>query len=159
MDKDNFLKELKYQLRYLTKEALEEELKNNHDYNSPPEDIANNIYQKRGLNIKVARKSSFLDSVATIIEAFKDKKNISNLLGFFLYVFLLIILIKIPFSLIRDMISTIFNVFFSNEIISTIWDLTFELLYAITAILIFIKFIKNKAQEYEKADVNVNIKT
>ena len=159
MDKDNFLKELKYQLRYLTKEALEEELKNNQDYNSPPEDIANNIYQKRGLNIKVARKSSFLDSVATIIEAFKDKKNISNLLGFFLYVFLLIILIKIPFSLIRDMISTIFNVFFSNEIISTIWDLTFELLYAITAILIFIKFIKNKAQEYEKADVNVNIKT
>ena len=151
MDKDNFLKELKYQLRYLTKEALEEELKNNQDYNSPPEDIANNIYQKRGLNIKVARKSSFLDSIATIIEAFKDKKNISNLLGFFLYVFLLIILIKIPFSLIRDMISTIFNVFFSNEIISTIWVLTFELLYAITAILIFIKFIKNKAQEYEKA--------
>ena len=151
MDKEKFLKELKYQLRYLTKEALEEELKNIQDYNANPEDIANSIYQKRGLNIKVTKKSSFLDSVATIIEAFKDKKNIGNLVLFFLYVFVLIILIKISFIFIRDMISSIFNVIISSEIVYTIWNLTFELLYAVTAILIFIRFIKNKAQEYENA--------
>lgn len=159
MNKEKFIKELKYQLRYLNKETQEEELKNYEtldDYNNlKPEEIANSIYQKRGLNIKVAKKTSFLDSVSTIIEAIKskDKKVLINLLLFFLYAFLLIILIKIPFIYVRDTISTIFSVLVTNNIISTIWNLAFELLYAITAILLFIKLIKTKAKDYENAGI------
>ena len=159
MNKEKFIKELKYQLRYLNKETQEEELKNYEnldDYNnSKPEEIANSIYQKRGLSIKVAKKTSFLDSVSTIIEAIKskDKKVLINLLLFFLYAFLLIILIKIPFIYVRDTISTIFSVLVTNNIISTIWNLAFELLYAITAILLFIKLIKTKAKDYENAGI------
>lgn len=154
MDKEKFLKELKYQLRYLNKEAQEEEIKNYEnlqDYNLKAEDIANEIYKKRGLNLKVRKKTSFLDSVSIIIEEIKskDKKILIDLLLFFLYMFVLIILIKIPFIYVRDIISSIFSVIGSNDIIYTIWNLLFELLYAITAILIFIKMIKNKAIGYE----------
>ena len=154
MDKDKFLKELKYQLRYLNKESQEEEIKNyenRKDYNLKPEEEANKIYQKRGLNIKVTKKTSFLDSVSIIIDAAKEKnkKVLIDLLLFFLYVFILVILIKIPFIYIRDTISTMFSIVISTEILYTIWNLSFELLYAITAILIFIKFIKTKAKDYE----------
>lgn len=154
MDKDKFLKELKYQLRYLNKESQEEELKqyeNLGEYNLKPEEEANKIYQKRGLNIKVTKKTSFLDSVSTIINAArrKDKKVLIDLLLFFLYVFILVILIKIPFIYIRDTISTMFSIVVSTEALYTIWNLAFELLYAIAAILIFIRFIKTKARDYE----------
>ena len=93
MNKEKFIKELKYQLRYLNKETQEEELKNYEnldDYNNlKPEEIANSIYQKRGLNIKVAKKTSFLDSVSTIIEAIKskDKKSINKFIIIFLICF------------------------------------------------------------------------
>ena len=154
MNKEKFLKELKYQLRYLNKETKQEELKkyeNLEEYNLKPEEEANKIYQNRGLNIKVTKKTSFLDSVSTIINAIKskNKKFRTDILLFFIYMFILIILIKIPFIYIRDTISTMFSIVISTEILYTIWNLSFELLYAITAILIFIKFIKTKAKDYE----------
>ena len=158
MDKEKFLKELKYQLRYLNKETIEEEIKNYEnlsDYNLKPEEEANKIYQKRGLIVKVTKKTSLFDAVSIIIDAIKckDKKIITDLILFFVYIFILIILIKIPFIYIRDTISSIFSVLVSNDILYTIWSLTFELLYAITAILIFIRLIKNKAKDYENAGI------
>ena len=158
MDKEKFLKELKYQLRYLNKETIDEELKNYEnlpDYNLKPEDEANKIYQKRGLNVKVTKKKSLFDTISKIIDAIKskNKKIITDLVLFFVYIFILIILIKIPFIYIRDTISSIFSVLVNNDILYTIWSLAFELLYAITAILIFIHLIKNKAKDYENAGI------
>ena len=158
MDKEKFLEELKYQLRYLNNKAKEEELKNYEnlqDYNLKPEEEANKVYQKRGLNIKVTKKTSFLDAVSTIIEIIKtkNKKSVLDIVLFFIYMFILIILIKIPFIYVRDIISTIFGVLITNNILGTIWNLTFELLYALTAILIFIKMIKNKAKDYENTGI------
>ena len=158
MDKEKFLKELKYQLRYLNNKAREEELKNYEnlqDYNLKPEEEANKIYQKRGLNIKVTKKTSFLDAVSTIIDIIKtkNKKSVLDIVLFFIYMFILIILIKIPFIYVRDIISTIFGVLITNNILGTIWNLAFELLYALTAILIFIKMIKNKAKDYENTGI------
>lgn len=158
MDKEKFLKELKYQLRYLNKETIDEELKNYEnlpDYNLKPEDEANKIYQKRGLNVKVTKKTSLFDAISKIIDAIKskNKKIITDLVLFFVYIFILIILIKIPFIYIRDTISSIFIVLVNNDILYTIWSLAFELLYAITAILIFIHLIKNKAKDYENAGI------
>ena len=158
MDKEKFLKELKYQLRYLNKETIDEELKNYEnlpDYNLKPEEEANKIYQKRGLNVKVTKKTSLFDAISKIIDAIKskNKKIITDLVLFFVYIFILIILIKIPFIYIRDTISSIFSVLVNNDILYTIWSLAFELLYAITAILIFIHLIKNKAKDYENAGI------
>lgn len=158
MDKEKFLEELKYQLRYLNNKAKEEELKNYEnlqDYNLKPEEEANKVYQKRGLNIKVTKKTSFLDAVSTIIDIIKtkNKKSVLDIVLFFIYMFILIILIKIPFIYVRDIISTIFGVLITNNILGTIWNLAFELLYALTAILIFIKMIKNKAKDYENTGI------
>lgn len=158
MDKEKFLKELKYQLRYLNNKAKDEELKNYEnlqDYNLKPEEEANKIYQKRGLNIKVTKKTSFLDAVSTIIDIIKtkNKKSVLDIVLFFIYMFILIILIKIPFIYVRDIISTIFGVLITNNILGAIWNLAFELLYALTAILIFIKMIKNKAKDYENTGI------
>ena len=154
MNKEKFLKDLKYHLRYLNKEAIEEEIKNyeNIDFTKEKqEDIANIIYKKRGLNIKVTKKSSLFASISTIIDALrsKNKKTITDILLFFLYMFILIILIKIPFIYIRDIISSIFTVIINNDTIYVIWNLSFELLYAITAIIIIIHMLKNKAKNYE----------
>ena len=158
MDKEKFLEELKYQLRYLNNKAKEEELKNYEnlqDYNLKPEEEANKIYQKKGLNIKVTKKTSFLDAVSTIIDIIKtkNKKSVLDIVLFFIYMFILIILIKIPFIYVRDIISTIFGVLITNNILGTIWNLAFELLYALTAILIFIKMIKNKAKDYKNTGI------
>ena len=158
MKKEEFIKELKYQLRYLNKDIQEEELKNYENIentNLKPEEVANTIYQRRGLNIKVTKKTSLFDSLSTIINAVKskNKKVLLDLLFFFLYMFILIILIKIPFIYVRDIISTFFNVLVNNDTLYIIWNLLFELLYAITAILIFIKFIQNKAKDYENAGI------
>lgn len=125
MDKEKFLKELKYQLRYLNKETIDEELKNYEnlpDYNLKPEDEANKIYQKRGLNVKVTKKTSLFDAISKIIDAIKskNKKIITDLVLFFVYIFILIILIKIPFIYIRDTISSIFSVLVNNDILYTI---------------------------------------
>lgn len=157
MKKEEFLKELRYQLRYLNKDIIEEEIKsynNLESYNQLPYEIANKIYEKRGINIKVTKKANFFNSINIIINNFKrkDKKIILNTLSFLLYLFILIILIKIPFIYVRDITSTIFNNIISNKIINTIWNLLFEFLYAITAIITFIKLINIRAQEYENIE-------
>lgn len=156
MTKEQFLKELEHNLKYLTKKVRIEELNNYQNitnYNDlNPIIIANEIYQKRGMKITIYDKIKFLDAVNILISNLqsKDKDKLKNVLLFFLYMFILVILIKIPFIYVRDIISNIFNDIFKNDNIYTIWALSFELIYAITAIIIFIKMIKNKALKLEK---------
>lgn len=156
MNKETFFKELKKHLKYLTIDALNEELKNYDNlstYNDlDPIEEANKIYKKRGINKTISNKIRFLDSISILIEQFrsKDKKRITNVLLFFVYLFFLLILIKIPFIYVRDMIANIFNNIFINDNIYNIFALIIELLYAITTIIVFIKLIKNKSLEFEK---------
>lgn len=156
MTEETFFKELKKHLKYLTIEAMNEELKNYENlpsYNDlDPIEEANKIYKKRGINKTVSNKINFLDSISILIEQFrsKDKKRITNVLLFFVYLFFLLILIKIPFIYVRDMIANIFNNIFINDNIYNIFALIIELLYAITTIIVFIKLIKNKSLEFEK---------
>lgn len=152
MNKEEFLKALTKNLKYLNssiKDAEIEKFQNMTDYSDlDPIEEANKIYKRNGLNIKVTK--SFLNSLSTIIDVFSsnDSKNIGQLLLFFLYLFFLIIVIKIPFIYVRDMISTIFGIF-QNDNANIIWNLTIEALYAITTIIVFIRLIKNKAYDIE----------
>ena len=157
MTKEEFLKALRKNLKWLSKQEREEELvyyENRDNYDLDPIIIANEIYQKRGLKISLVKKIKFLDAVNILINALqsKNKEKLKKVLLFFLYMFFLIIIIKIPFIYIRDMISNIFIDTFKNNSIYALWALSLELLYALTAILIFIRMIKNKAIELEKED-------
>jgi len=164
MTKEEFLKNLEHNLKYLTPEAREEELNNYRNLNNyndlNPINIANEIYQKRGIKVTISEKIKFLDAVNILIKYLqsKDKDKIKNILLFFLYMFFLVIIIKIPFIYVRDIITSIFNDIFKNDNIYTIWALTFEIIYAITSILIFIKMIKNKSQELEKQELEKDTK-
>lgn len=157
MTKEEFISELTKNLKWLSKKEREEELvyyENLDNYNLDAISIANEIYKKRGLKITLTPKIKFLDAVNILISNLqsKDKKKLKKILLFFLYMIILVIVIKIPFIYLRDMITNIFIDTFKNDNAYTIWALSLELLYAITAILIFIKMIKNKALELEKKD-------
>ena len=97
-------------------------------------------------------KISLFNSVNIIINKLriKDKAITKNILLFFLYLLFLLILIKIPFIYLRDTIGSYFELVLIDNKSLIIWNLIFEILYAITTIIIFIKLIKKKAQELEK---------
>lgn len=153
MNKEQFLKELNKKLKYLATKTRKEELQKYQDlanYDLNPVNEANKIYQEHGLNITVKENGSFLNSISIIIDTFnsKNSKAIKDLILFFLYLIFLLIIIKIPFIYVRDIISS----FFPNEKFRQIWYLSIELLYAIATIITFIKLIKNKASDLEKND-------
>lgn len=155
MKKEEFLKKLERNLNSLTPEAKKEELlnyENLSDYNLDATAIANKIYEKRGMNIKVTEEIKFLEAFSIIINSAqnKDKKEMGKIVLFFLYLILLVIFIKMPFIYIRDIITNLFTNIFKNDLSYNIWFLIIEILYAITGIFLFIKLIKKKALEIEK---------
>ncbi len=155
MNKEQFLKELNKNLNRLPSKIRKEELKayeNLTDYNLDPINEANIIYNKRGINYTVTEKISLMNAASILTNKLqsKDKDAIKSILLFFLYLLFLLIVIKIPFIYVRDIISNMFAEFLQINNLYSIWYLIFEILYAITTIIIFIKLIKNKALEIKK---------
>ncbi len=158
MTEEMFINALNKHLRYLKKQNREDELnkyRHLNEYNLDPIEVANSIYESYGLTYRVHREIALKEAVMIIIEGLQSKDNttIKNILLFFLYLLFLIIVIKIPFIYVRDIMSSILGNLFSGEFAYVIWGLLFEVLYAVATILIFIRLIKNKALEIEK---NVN---
>lgn len=157
MQKEEFLKKLDKNLNKLSKKAKNEELakyENLADYNLEPQKEAKKIYEARGISTENQLK--FLEALNIIIKKLKnkDQKTILNIFLFFLYLLVMIIIIKIPFIYTRDMILGLFNNLFQKDIIYILWNLLFEALYAITAILILIRLIKKKALQLEETTKN-----
>ncbi len=155
MNKETFLKELEKNLRYLSPEAKEEEIKkyrNIEDYsNFDPIKTANTIYENRGINIKISTKTIFINSIKTIIDVIneKDKKKITDLIIFFVFLIFLTIIIKIPFIFVSEILYAFFSNLLSSNTATIIWNLIFDILYIITALIILINTINKKAQELE----------
>ena len=149
MNNNQFLKELNTNLKYLNKKNKQEELSkyNNIDVsNLDPIEEANKIYQRYNSKVIIYPKITLYNALKTYINSFKSKKHLKEIILFILYLFLLLIIIKIPFIFIRDITLSYFSLSMNNNF-QVIWNLTFELLYAITTIIIFTKLIKNKAQQ------------
>ena len=150
MNKEEFLKELNHELRYLNKKDRNYELEkyaNLEDYNLNPKEIAKSIYNSYNIPVNLDKETLF-NSVNIIINKLqsKNQKIILNILKFFLF---LLIIIKIPFIYIRDLLGTFFETSFTHNSY-ILWNLAFELLYALTTIIIFINLIKKKALELKK---------
>ncbi len=146
MNNKDFLKELNKKLKKLDKKTRKKEIEAYETLDTSNLDAtveAKKIYQKLGISYL-----TFLEAVNILIEALKsnNKKQLSNLLGFFLYLILLIIFIKVPFIYIRDIIANLFNNLITNSTY-TIWSLIIELLYTLTTIYMAIILIKKKAKE------------
>lgn len=151
MNKEEFLKKLNKNLKKLSKKERKEELAKyaNIDVNQLDPNIeANKIYEAHNIKEQISLLEAWSEIIKNIEK--KDKRIISNLLLFCLYLFVLIIVIKIPFIYTRDMIYNLFNNYFEKETTYILWNLLFEALYAITTIIILIKLIKTKALELKK---------
>ncbi len=154
MNEELFIKALNKYLNHLTFKEKKEELAKYHNldnYDLNPIEVANKIYESKGIKYRVTSHIKLFNATNTIINnlAKKDQKITKNILLFFLYLLVLLIVIKIPFIYVRDIIGTLFSSALSDDLAYTIWALIFEFLYALTTIIIFIKLIKRKAFELE----------
>ena len=141
MNKEQFLKELNKNLKYLNNTNRHNELEayNNLDnYDLDPVIEANKIYEKYHAKFKILPKISLFNSINIFINNIKNHQNIKEI------ILLLIIIIKVPFIYVRDVITNFFSLSFTNNL-QIIWNISFEIIYAITTILIIIKQIKRKA--------------
>lgn len=114
------------------------------------EDLVLSIYLSHGLDYKkiysgkVSGKG-FLVALKNFYSLLtnKDKKKAGNALLYFIYLILLVILLKVVFIFIRDIGLQIFDEIITNSIVDRVYSITFNVIYVACAILLFVKlFIK-----------------
>jgi len=150
MNKEEFLYQLKKNLKYLKKEELEKVIHNYSNMetiNLNPVEEANKIYKEKNIKIIISEKIKLFDAINIILNKIKtkNKDTIIDIVTFFFYIIFIAILIKIPFIYFRDMILNLFNLLFQKELQYILWNLFIEISYSISSILIIIKHIKKKA--------------
>lgn len=156
--KDKRIKELRSELKYLLDVEIEKEINNYsekiNDESYEIKKLAEEIYLKRGLNLdKIKSKNAFKNIISLFNELLlifdnnqgKKKQMIIEII----YTIVLLILLKIPFNLIRDVGYEYIDIFSSNLLFTKIWNILFVILYTITIISGFITFIKNFVKKYK----------
>jgi len=156
--KDKRIKELRSELKYLLDVEIEKEINNYsekiNDESYEIKKLAEEIYLKRGLNLdKIKSKNAFkniislFDELLLIFDNNQGKKK--QMIIEIIYTIVLLILLKIPFNLIRDVGYEYIDIFSSNLLFTKIWNILFVILYTITIICGFITFIKNFVKKYK----------
>ena len=156
--KENRIKQLRNELNFLLKDEIEKELI---EYNAKIEDesisvkeIAKEIYLKRGLDVSKLKKgfvNNLIDNINEMASLFKNKDKITKNRMYLeiVYILLLLILIKIPFDLVRDIGYEYIELITTNSLFYTLWNLIFLLLYTITFVCSFIVLIRNFNKKYK----------
>ena len=154
---DNKINELRKELKYLTKEAIELEIENNKNKleKNNVKQIAKEIYVSRGLDVDKLNNnitSNLTNDISTFFNSFNGKDKITKRKMVFdiIYLIILIILLKIPFDLVRDVGYEFVEILTTNSTFKLLWDLAFLLLYTITAICTFRVLVKNFNNNYNK---------
>lgn len=169
MNKEDYLKKLEKELRFLTKEELNKEIDCYNKYFSgeeekgisfnetvsslgAPKELSKKIYLKRGIDptkLKGNFVNNIITSIVNIINAFKNPNNSKKKMTIdLIYMFLLLILVKLPFNLVRDIGFDYIFLASKSPIIETLWYLLFLVLYTITAICIFIVLARGFNKKY-----------
>lgn len=149
------IKELEKELQYLTDKAKEEEINKNKSRLDQEEikDIVNDIYLSRGLDIKKLKgniSNNVFNDLVAVLNGFrnKDKATKKNMVIDIIFLILILILIKIPFDLARDIGYEYVELISTNNTLYTLWNLAFLLIYTITLICVAIVLIKNFNNKY-----------
>lgn len=116
-----------------------------------PNDLVKAIYLSHGLDYKKFNSSSITgkgikDSFKSFYSSITgtDKKKAKNAILGFLYIILVVILLKVVFIFIRDMGTQVFSDLYSDTTFSRIYDITFEVLYVLVAIFVFFKMFTKR---------------
>ena len=169
MNKEEYLKKLEKELRFLTKEEFNKEIDCYNKFFSSeeekgitftetmnslgtPKELSKKIYLKRGIDptkLKGSFVNNIITSIVNIINAFKNPKNPKKkMIIDLIYMVLLIILVKLPFNLVRDIGFDYIFLASKSPLIETLWYLLFLILYTITAICIFIVLARGFNKKY-----------
>ncbi len=158
--KEENIKKLDKELRYLIKEERVKEI-NNYDLvltNDKPDikKIAQEIYLRRGIDYKKLNKGIFNNLMETITEfgtLFKSKKSDvkGKMIRDIFIMVLLLVLLKIPFDFVRDIGFDYIDVLTTNNTFYTIWNLAFLVLYTIVFVCTFIVLIRNFNNKYRNS--------
>ena len=154
---DDKIKKLEKELKYLTKDVIKEEIEKNKNRleSEDAKIIANDIYLNRGLDITKLKRNITSNLINDFSSAFsdfknKDKDTKKRMIIDIIYFVLLLLLMKIPFDLIRDIGYEYIELISNNSILITTWNLVFLLLYTITIICVAIVLIRNFNKKYVK---------
>lgn len=161
--KNERIKRLRSELKYLLEAEIEKEILENDirlgDEAVRVADIAKDIYLKRGIDIKKLNKSflgNLVDSITEMANLFKhkDKATKIKMIIDIVYIIVLLLLIKIPFDLVRDIGYQYIEILSTQTIYYNLWSLLFLLLYTITILCSFIVFVRNFNNKYKDTNSN-----
>jgi len=116
-----------------------------------PNDLVTAIYLSHGLDVKKifgdnysgkGIKAAFGNFYKTLTG--QDRKKSRNALIYMIYLILLCVIIKVLFIFVRDELSSVFSFLTITKVGDKIYYITFEVLYILTAILVFIKSMKKR---------------
>lgn len=155
---DEKVRKLEKELKFLTKEAITEEISINKEKlseNINVRNLANEIYLKRGLDISKLNRnvtSNLINDLNSAFNGFKDKDKIikRKMIVEIVYIVLIVIFIKIPVDLIRDIGYEYIEMLSTNTLYYNLWNLAALIIYTIIAICTFIVLIKNFNNKYVK---------
>lgn len=149
------IKELEKELQYLTDKAKEKEINKNKSRLEQEEikDIVNDIYLSRGLDINKLKgniSNNVFNDLVVVLNGFRNKDKVTkkNMVIDIIFFILILILIKIPFDLVRDIGYEYVELISTNNTLYTLWNLSFLLIYTITLICVAIVLIKNFNNKY-----------
>ncbi len=156
--KEDRIKKLNNELKYLTDAERQKEIIN---YNVALENndvdiknIAKEVYLRRGIDYSKLNKGVFNNIINTITDLStifknKDSKVRSKMIVEIIYIVVILLLLKIPFDLVRDIGYDYLELLSTNSLYYNLWNIAFLILYTITIFCTFIVLIRNFNNKYK----------
>ena len=156
--KDDNIKKLNNELKFLADAERQKEIAN---YNTALESnnadikaIAKEIYLRRGIDYAKLNKGLFNNIINTITDLStifknKDSKVKRKMIIEIIYIVLVLLLLKIPFDLVRDVGYDYIDLLSTNNTYYVLWNVLFLVLYTITIFCTFIVLIRNFNNKYK----------
>ena len=156
--KDDRIKKLNNELKYLTDAERQKEIAyydnalGNNDIDV--KNIAKEIYLRRGIDYTKLNKGVFNNIISTITDLIavfknKDSKVRSKMITEIVYIVVILLLLKIPFDLVRDLGYDYLELLSTNNLYYNLWNILFLILYTITIFCTFIVLIRNFNNKYK----------
>lgn len=156
--KEEKIKKLNNELKFLTDTERQREIAN---YDAALENsnvdvkmLAKEIYLRRGIDYTKLNKGFFNSIINTITDLStifknKDSKVKRKMIVEIIYIVLVLLLLKIPFDLIRDVGYDYIDLLSTNNTYYVLWNVLFLVLYTIVIFCTFIVLIRNFNNKYK----------
>jgi len=153
------IRELRKQLKYLVESEINKEIEiyfsHISEENIDIKKLADEIYLKRGIDISKINRgfiSNLTNTVSEMIDLFKDRdKEIKNKMVIeIIYIIILLIFMKIPFDLVRDIGYEYIEILSNNQLYFSLWSLAFLLIYTVVIICAFVVLARNFNKKYKR---------